>query len=172
MLLLIFFLRALILYRRLSCSFLPFFSTWYSSPHSNDILTPSQLNILFFPNRLNKLSHKTLYTPVSRYWIYSHHIYSKIKRRNILDMSREYDVTGFCQPGKPGIICVEVSDNLFFLFTLVLLRGPLYLQNDQLSMAVFFWFEKSYLSSVCNCTRVNWTVNMLLFTMYQKISHV
>jgi len=43
----------------------------------------------------------------SRYWIYSHHIYSKIKRRNILDMAREYDVTGFCQPGKPGIICVE-----------------------------------------------------------------
>ena len=24
----------------------------------------------------------------SRYWIYSHHIYSKIKRRNMLDMSK------------------------------------------------------------------------------------
>jgi len=43
----------------------------------------------------------------SRYWIYSHHIYSKIKRKDILDMSREYDVTGFCLPGKPGIICIE-----------------------------------------------------------------
>jgi len=43
----------------------------------------------------------------ARYWIYSHHIYSKIKRKDILDMSREYDVTGFCLPGKPGIICIE-----------------------------------------------------------------
>ena len=44
-----------------------------------------------------------------RYWIYSHHIYSKIKRKNILDMSKEYDLSGFCLPGKPGIICVEVK---------------------------------------------------------------
>ena len=31
----------------------------------------------------------------SRYWIYSHHIYSKIKRRNILDLSKEYQVCSF-----------------------------------------------------------------------------
>jgi len=43
----------------------------------------------------------------SRYWIYSHHIYSKTKRKNILDMAKDYDVTGFCLPGKPGIICIE-----------------------------------------------------------------
>jgi len=43
----------------------------------------------------------------SRYWIYSHHIYSKVKRRNMLDMSKEYRLTGFCLPGKPGIICIE-----------------------------------------------------------------
>ena len=45
----------------------------------------------------------------ARYWIYSHHIYSKIKRKDMLDMAREYDVTGFCLPGKPGIICIEVG---------------------------------------------------------------
>jgi len=43
----------------------------------------------------------------SRYWIYSHHIYSKIKRRDMLDMSKEFNVTGFVLPGKPGIICIE-----------------------------------------------------------------
>jgi hypothetical protein len=43
----------------------------------------------------------------SRYWIYSHHIYSKIKRRNMLDLSKEYNLTGFVLPGKPGVICIE-----------------------------------------------------------------
>jgi hypothetical protein len=43
----------------------------------------------------------------ARYWIYSHHIYSKIKRREILDLANEFSITGFCLPGKPGIICAE-----------------------------------------------------------------
>ena len=38
----------------------------------------------------------------SRYWIYSHHIYSKVKRKNILDLSAQFCLTGFCLPGKPG----------------------------------------------------------------------
>ena len=42
-----------------------------------------------------------------RFWIYSHHIYSKTKRKNILDLSSEFNLTGFCMPGKPGIICLE-----------------------------------------------------------------
>ncbi|KAF4523106.1 hypothetical protein B566_EDAN003120 [Ephemera danica] len=42
-----------------------------------------------------------------RYWIYSHHIYSKTKRREILDLAVEYNITGFCLPGRPGIICAE-----------------------------------------------------------------
>ncbi|ELT98431.1 hypothetical protein CAPTEDRAFT_124827 [Capitella teleta] len=46
-------------------------------------------------------------TTFSRLWIYSHHIYSKIKRKAILDYSAELNLTGFCMPGKPGIICVE-----------------------------------------------------------------
>lgn len=44
-----------------------------------------------------------------RYWIYSHHIYSKSKRREILDLANKLRITGFCMPGKPGIICTEGS---------------------------------------------------------------
>ena len=46
-----------------------------------------------------------------RLWIYSHHIYSKIKRKDILDLSNEFQLTGFCMPGKPGIICLEGTEN-------------------------------------------------------------
>lgn len=45
----------------------------------------------------------------TRLWIYSHHIYNKQKRKNILDWSRELKLTGFSMPGKPGIVCVEGS---------------------------------------------------------------
>ena len=48
----------------------------------------------------------------SRLWIYSHHIYSKIKRKNILDLAGELKLTGFCLPGKPGVICVEGDGEL------------------------------------------------------------
>jgi len=52
---------------------------------------------------LEKIHEKSF----SRYWIYSHHIYSKIKRKNLLDLSAEFQLTGFSMPGKPGVICVE-----------------------------------------------------------------
>lgn len=42
-----------------------------------------------------------------RLWLYSHHIYSKTKRKNILDLAKENKITGFCMPGKPGIVCLE-----------------------------------------------------------------
>lgn len=42
-----------------------------------------------------------------RYWIYSHHIKSKFKRRNLLSLSNQLKLTGFSVSGKPGIICVE-----------------------------------------------------------------
>lgn len=45
-----------------------------------------------------------------RFWIYSHHIYNKSKRRSILEMARSADLTGFCLPGKPGVICVEGTE--------------------------------------------------------------
>ncbi|XP_072170739.1 RWD domain-containing protein 2B-like [Diadema setosum] len=43
----------------------------------------------------------------TRLWIHSHHIYSRSKRENIFEWSRERGLTGFSLPGKPGIICVE-----------------------------------------------------------------
>ena len=42
-----------------------------------------------------------------RMWLYMHHIYSKTKRRNILAHADELQLTGFCLPGKPGVVCVE-----------------------------------------------------------------
>ncbi|KAM9317829.1 RWD domain-containing protein 2B [Pholidichthys leucotaenia] len=43
----------------------------------------------------------------TRLWIYSHHIYNKSKRKNILEWSKELGLSGFSMPGKPGIVCVE-----------------------------------------------------------------
>ncbi|KAI1893621.1 hypothetical protein AGOR_G00125600 [Albula goreensis] len=43
----------------------------------------------------------------TRLWIYSHHIYNKVKRKNILEWSNDLSLSGFCMPGKPGIVCVE-----------------------------------------------------------------
>ena len=45
----------------------------------------------------------------SRLWLYMHHIYSKTKRKNILQLAKEYHLSGFCLPGKPGVVCVEGS---------------------------------------------------------------
>ncbi|CAG9856326.1 unnamed protein product [Phyllotreta striolata] len=42
-----------------------------------------------------------------RYWIYSHHIYSKTKRKEIVELAQQLKLTGFCLPGKPGVICIE-----------------------------------------------------------------
>lgn len=42
-----------------------------------------------------------------RLWIYSHHIKSKTKRRDIVKNANDLALTGFSLPGKPGIICVE-----------------------------------------------------------------
>uniref|UniRef100_T1H496 Small nuclear ribonucleoprotein Prp3 C-terminal domain-containing protein n=1 Tax=Megaselia scalaris TaxID=36166 RepID=T1H496_MEGSC len=42
-----------------------------------------------------------------RLWIYSHHIKSKTKRKNIIQNANELDLSGFMRPGKPGVICVE-----------------------------------------------------------------
>jgi hypothetical protein len=44
---------------------------------------------------------------LTRLWIYSHHIYNKCKRKNILEWSKELSLSGFSMPGKPGVVCVE-----------------------------------------------------------------
>ncbi|XP_048202315.1 RWD domain-containing protein 2B [Perognathus longimembris pacificus] len=47
-------------------------------------------------------------TPIlTRLWIYSHHIYNKCKRKDILEWAKELSLSGFSMPGKPGIVCVE-----------------------------------------------------------------
>lgn len=43
----------------------------------------------------------------STLWIYSHHIYSRIKRKDILKFAEELGLSGFSMPGKPGMIVVE-----------------------------------------------------------------
>ncbi|CAH8570535.1 unnamed protein product [Schistosoma rodhaini] len=40
-------------------------------------------------------------------WIISHHIRSPIKRRLILEWSKELELTGCCMPGRPGLVIVE-----------------------------------------------------------------
>ena len=50
---------------------------------------------------------KSKHTGISRLWIYSHHIYRKELLKKIPECAQELDLTGFCLPGKPGIICVE-----------------------------------------------------------------
>lgn len=45
-----------------------------------------------------------------RLWIYSHHIYNKKKREEIVKQAKDLSLTGFSLPGKPGIICIEGSD--------------------------------------------------------------
>lgn len=47
----------------------------------------------------------------ARYWIYSHHIFNKKKRELIISHAKECDLTGFCLPGKPGVICVEGDES-------------------------------------------------------------
>ncbi|XP_042854719.1 RWD domain-containing protein 2B isoform X1 [Panthera tigris] len=44
---------------------------------------------------------------LTRLWIYSHHIYNKCKRKNILEWAKELSLSGFSMPGKPGVVCVE-----------------------------------------------------------------
>uniref|UniRef100_A0A915Q2L5 Small nuclear ribonucleoprotein Prp3 C-terminal domain-containing protein n=1 Tax=Setaria digitata TaxID=48799 RepID=A0A915Q2L5_9BILA len=50
-------------------------------------------------------------TKYARIWIYSHHIYNKLKRRIIKDTASVYQLNGFFCPGKPGVIIVEGSRN-------------------------------------------------------------
>lgn len=45
-----------------------------------------------------------------RMWLYMHHIYSKTKRKLILEWSGDYNLTGFSLPGKPGVVCLEGNE--------------------------------------------------------------
>ncbi|XP_038213131.1 RWD domain-containing protein 2A [Zerene cesonia] len=65
-------------------------------------------------NSQELIDENTKYTEevkFARYWIFSHHIYNKKKREEIVKLARELKLTGFCLSGKPGIICIEGSEN-------------------------------------------------------------
>ncbi|KAL5011312.1 hypothetical protein ScPMuIL_009863 [Solemya velum] len=55
------------------------------------------------PTALSKSESSTF----TRLWIYSHHIYGKFKRRDLINWAHELNITGFSLPGKPGVICAE-----------------------------------------------------------------
>ncbi|XP_059824091.1 RWD domain-containing protein 2B isoform X2 [Hypanus sabinus] len=59
------------------------------------------------PTEKGHLTNRSKDAVCTRLWIYSHHIYNKVKRKNILEWAKELSLTGFCMPGKPGVICVE-----------------------------------------------------------------
>ena len=71
--------------------------------HEN-LSTYTTLSDAIRPHENVDLSRSVTFT---RMWIYSHHIYSKIKRKDILDYSSELQLSGFSMPGKPGIIVIE-----------------------------------------------------------------
>ena len=68
--------------------------------HFSDYLKPNVQD-------LEKLPMVPKVEILGRLWLYSHHIYSKTKRKNILDLAKENQLTGFCMPGKPGLVCLE-----------------------------------------------------------------
>ncbi|NWI51056.1 RWD2B protein, partial [Calyptomena viridis] len=59
------------------------------------------------PSRTTLHSLQSEAATFTRLWIYSHHIYNKQKRKNIIDWAKELSLSGFCMPGKPGVVCVE-----------------------------------------------------------------
>ncbi|XP_069746156.1 RWD domain-containing protein 2B isoform X2 [Narcine bancroftii] len=59
------------------------------------------------PSEKRQPTNRTKDAICTRLWIYSHHIYNKEKRKNILEWAKELSLTGFSMPGKPGVVCVE-----------------------------------------------------------------
>ncbi|CAG9797904.1 unnamed protein product [Chironomus riparius] len=50
---------------------------------------------------------------MERAWLWSHHIYSKTKRQDIMKLTKDYELNGFMWSGKPGVICFEgISENV------------------------------------------------------------
>ncbi|GBM60526.1 RWD domain-containing protein 2A [Araneus ventricosus] len=77
--------------------------TWLSENTQNYFSLQSCSNIPENASHIDDNCQDTL----CRLWIYSHHIFSKFKRRDILDIAQDLKLTGFSLPGKPGFICVE-----------------------------------------------------------------
>lgn len=58
-------------------------------------------------HKSNSVPQKEEDSILTRLWIYCHHIFSKFKRKDIIDWANELHLTGFSMPGKPGVICIE-----------------------------------------------------------------
>lgn len=83
----------------------------------------------------------------ARFWIYSHHIRSQVKRRKIEDSAVANDLKGFFCVGKPGVIvieglkedCDDFWDEIRFLgWQRIVLRHYEYLNNPSLFRFVKF----------------------------------
>ncbi|XP_071874057.1 RWD domain-containing protein 2A [Bombus fervidus] len=81
-------------------------TTWLQDNGENFLIQSNKnLNREVIAKKKNKNQQKS--TRFTRFWIYSHHIYSKYKRKKIVDLAEENSLTGFCLAGKPGVICIE-----------------------------------------------------------------
>lgn len=72
--------------------------TWLQENGQNYITSEPETNVS---------ASKPINNALVRYWVYSHHIYSTGKRKEITSVASDLTLHGFCLPGKPGIICVE-----------------------------------------------------------------
>ena len=55
-------------------------------------------------------------TSLTRLWIYSHHIYSKTKRRSLVSLGSELKLKGFSLPGKPGLLTRRLMPHFYAAF--------------------------------------------------------
>lgn len=82
-----------------------------SEPYIYQIVSWLQDNVdlIIMSPSTNKpeIEAETFIIKMERVWIWSHHIYSKIKRQNIVKLCKSDEISGFMWPGKPGVICIE-----------------------------------------------------------------
>jgi len=83
-----------------------------------------------------------------RYFIYAHHIYSQTKRKNMIALGSEFDLTGFTKAGKPGVVVVEgTADNVKEFWRKVRSWNWQHIEvrhQENLSTSHAFRFEKPY----------------------------
>jgi uncharacterized membrane protein len=79
-----------------------------SDPYIFQIITWIQDNIEQINQVTAKVEEvKSSAISLQRAWLWSHHIYSKIKRQDIMKLTKDHDLNGFMWPGKPGVLCFE-----------------------------------------------------------------
>lgn len=109
-----------------------------------------------------------------RYWIFSHHIYNKRKREDIVKKAKDLKLTGFCLPGKPGVICIEGMDNdcnewwkdikSMSWKKIGIRKTEVFEITEQKTEQKFFKFEELYFSNAT--TRMNKHADLSGFSKY------